>query len=254
MKKILLGAAAAIAVAAPNAALADTSGFVEAGFENSDYGSGNGDFDALHLGGGIYRSMGGWALQADGRITNQEWDGSSSDDSHGYAALHAATEGGPWDFGGFAGLINYYGVGGVMVGAETRTNFGNLSLQGNLGYADFDSFTDYSLLDVAVDASFFFMPNAAITGGVAFSEWDAFTDSDAVTLSIGGAFQFANGFTLHGEYLNTDGDNDGGGSWENDTFRIALRYDINGGSLQQVTNDGASWNGGAQIHERMMRW
>jgi hypothetical protein len=253
MKKILLGAAAAIAIAAPSAALANTSGYVEGGYEATEYDSSN-EFDALHLGGGFYHSMGGWAIQSDARVVNQEWDGSSGDDAHAYAALHAATEGSAWDFGGFVGLLDYYGDSGMMFGGETRTNFGNLSLQGNLGYADFDQFFEYSLWDARVDARFFLMPNAAITGGVGFSEWDAFTDSEAVDLSIGGAFQFANGFTVHGEYVATDGENDGGGDWEADTFRIALRYDINGGSLQDITNDGASWNGGAALHESMLRW
>lgn len=252
MKKIILGAAAALAVAAPSAALADTSGYVEGGYENTDYDSN--DFDALHLGGGIYHSLGSWAIQSDARVVNQSWGNSSGDDAQGYAALHAVTEGGAWDFGGFVGLLDYYGDSGMMIGAETRTNFGNLSLQGNLGYADFDEFFDYNLWDARIDAAYFFMPNFAVTAGVGHSEWEAFYDSDATTLSIGAAYQFANNFTVSGEYVNTDGESDAPSEWEGDTFRIALRFDINGGSLQDITNDGASWNGGAALHESMMRW
>jgi len=252
MKKILLGAAAAIAIAAPSVAFADTSGYVEGGYENTEYDSGS-EFDAIHLGGGFYHSMGGWAIQSDARMVNQEWNNPFGDDSHGYAALHAVTEGGPWDFGAFIGLLDYYGDSGKMIGAETRTNFGNLSLQGTLGYGDFESFSDYNVWDAHLDASFFLSPNFAITGGAGYTEWDAFTDSDALTLALGGAFQFANGFTLAGEYVNTDADNSGAG-WETDTFRVSLRFDINGGSLQDITNDGASWNGGVQLHETMLRW
>jgi hypothetical protein len=254
MKKIWLGAAAAIAIAAPSVAFADTSGYVEGGYENSDYDTGS-EFDALHLGGGLYHSMGsGWAIQFDGRTVMQEWDSSSGDDGHGYAALHASTEGSAWDFGGFVGLLDYYGAGGVMIGGETRTNFGDLSLQGNLGYADFDEFFDYSLWDARVDASYFFMPNFAVTGGVGHSEWDYITDYEALTLSIGAAFQFGQNFTVSGEYVNSDFDVDGGTDYEADTFRIALRFDIDGGSLQDNTNDGATWNGGAALHESMLRW
>lgn len=254
MKKILLGAAAALAIAAPGVALADTSGYVEGGYEGTEYDPGS-EYDALHLGGGIYHSMGGWAIQADGRTVNQEWDGSSGDDGHGYAAVHAATEGGAWDFGGFVGLLDYYGDGGMMIGGETRTNFSNLSLQGNLGYAEFDEFTEYSLLDGRIDAAFFFMPNFAVTGGVARSEWDyAPNNYEATSLSVGAAFQFAQHFTVSGEYIYGDWERDTGGDYETDTFRIALRFDIDGGSLQDVTNDGASWNGGAALHESMLRW
>lgn len=251
MKKILLGAAAAFAVAAPSAALANTSGYVDTGYENTDYDSG-GDFDALHLGGGVYHTFGGWGVQADGRVTNQDWGGSSTS-GHGYAAVHAFTQGGGWDFGGFLGLLDYYGDAGMMLGAETRTHFGNFSLQGTLGYAEFDSWSDYNLWDIRVDGAFFLQPNFAITGGIGYSEWDAGSDSDALTLSLGAAYQFVNGFTLYGEYINTDGDGSGF-NWEADTFRIGLRFDFNGGSLQDITNNGASWNGGAALHEQMLRW
>jgi len=252
MKNLLLGAAAAVAIAAPASAFADTSGYIEGGYETSEY-DGGGDFDALHLGGGIAQDFGGWGVQFDARTVNQEWDG-AGDYSHGYAAVHAFTSGGAWDFGGYIGLLDYYGDSGKMIGAETRTAFGNISLNGALGYADFENFgSDYNALDLRVNGAYFLNPNFAINAGIGHTDWESGIDSDALDLSLGATYQFANSFALYGEYVNTDGDNTFG-DWEIDTFRIGVRYNIGGGDLQTVTNEGASWSGASDLSEAMMRW
>jgi len=254
MKKLMLGAAAAVAIVAPSAAFADTSGYIDAGYEASEY-DGGGEFDALHLGGAIAHDLSnGWGVQADARSVNQEWDGSSSDDSHGYAAVHAYTNAGSWDFAGFVGLVEYYGDSGKMIGAETRTAFGNISLSGSLGYADFENGgSDYSATDLRVNGAYFFSPNLALTAGVGHTDWESVFDSDALNLSIGGAYQLASGIALTGEYVNTDGDGFFS-DWEIDSFRLGVRFNINGGDLQNVTNNGASWSGASDLSEAMMRW
>lgn len=253
MKNILLGATAALALAAPGVASAESSGYIDMGYQNNEFDSGS-EFDGLHLGAGFYNDFGGWGIQADGQTTNLDWDGSSGNDSTSYAAVHAFTTGGSWDFGGYVGLLNYYGDGGYMVGGETRTNFGNFSLEGTLGYADFDQSTDYNAWDVAANGAYFFMPNFAVTGTVAYTEWDAFFDYDATTLSLGGAYQFGGAWTVYGGYSNVDVDSSTGSDYESDVWRIGFRYNIGGGDLQTVTNDGASWSGGAAMHERFLRW
>lgn len=246
MKKTLLGAAAAIAIATPGAALADTTGYIDLGYESSEY-DGGGDFDGLHIGGAIAHDFSNFGIQADARTANQEWNW-GGDDSHGYAAVHAYTNVGTWDVGGFVGLINYYGDGGTMIGAETRTSFGAISLNGAIGYADFGD-NDYSALDLRVNGAYFINPNFAITAGVGQTDWDSWSDSDALDLSVGAAYQLTSGFTLYGEYIDTDGSN-----WETETFRIGMRFSINGGNLQNITNNGASWSGASDLSESMMRW
>lgn len=247
MKKTLLGAAAAFAIATPGAALADTSGYIDLGYEATEY-DGGGEYDGLHIGGAIAHDFQGFGIQADARTDNQEWNWGGGDYSHGYAAVHVFTNTGAWDFGGYVGLINYYGDGGTMLGAETRTSFGPLSLNGGLGYADFDD-NGYTALDLRVNGAYFINPNFAITAGIGQTDWDSWSDSDALDLSVGGAYQFSNGFALYGEYVNTDGS-----SWEVDTFKIGLRFNINGGDLQTITNEGASWSGASDLSEQMMRW
>ena len=257
MRKYLLSAAAALAIATP--AAAETSGYVDAGYESSDYNSTD-EFDVLHLGGAIHHEFGnGWGLQADGRTALQTWDNSSGDDSHGYAAVHAYKGlNDHWDVGGYVGLLNYYGLGGTLIGIESRKHIGSLSLQGSVGYADFDTFFAFSAWDYRLSANWFFTPNFAVNGGIGHIEWDrepAFiADSEATDWSLGAAYQFANGFALYGSYVSTDGETDVPSEWEVETFRVGLRWNINGGDLQTVTNEGASWNGAAAMHEQFVRW
>ncbi len=251
MKKILLGAAAAMAIATPAFAV---SGHVDGGYATTEYDTG-GEFDAFHLGGAVQSDdMGGWTLQLDGRTTLHTWDG-SGDDSLGYAALHANTSMGTWDVGGFVGILNYYGDGGRLIGGEARTDFGNISLQGSTAYWEFDQFADYSGWDARVAGSYFVNPNFAINASVSGLWIDTdFTDYDIVELSIGAAYQFSNAIEVYGDYVNTDGEYDTGGGYEADTFRIGVRFHLNGGTLQEETNDGATWEGAEHSHDILTRW
>jgi hypothetical protein len=105
MRKLLLGAAAAAAMVAPGVASADTSGNVGFTYESNDFDYG--EFDGYSLGGALVHGMSnGWTLQADGRTTLQDWDSSSGNYSHSYAAAHMSTDVGGWDVGGFAGMVN----------------------------------------------------------------------------------------------------------------------------------------------------
>lgn len=254
MRKILFGAAAAAAMLAP-AAHADTTALVDAGYANTDYDNNN-SFDAFHLGGAVQTDIAsGWTMQLDGRTVLQSWDSSSGNDSQGYAALHLDTSAGNWEFGGFVGILNYYGDGGTMIGAETRTSFGDISLQGSIGYADFDEFFDYSAWNVRINGSYFISPNFAINAGINDASFDTdFTDYDVLDLSVGAGYQFSNGFEIYGDYVNTNGNPDSGSDYDADTFRIGVRYHINGGNLQDETNHGATWTSAYALHDQFLRW
>ena len=253
MKKLLLGALAAAAIAAP-AAYADTSGSIDTGFTNAEFD--NGEYDAFHLGGAVQiDAWSGWAVQLDGRTSLQQWDNDSSDDSQAYAAVHADTNTGAWDFGGWVGILNYYGSGGTTIGAETRTNFGNISLQGSLGYGSFQSSGDYSGLQASVSGSYFFNPNLAVNVGVGHTtfEYDFSDDTDMLDLSIGGQYGFGNGFEVYGGYMTSDADY-GSGEYDVDTLNIGLRYHFGAGTLQDIANDGASWHGAQLLSDAFPRW
>jgi hypothetical protein len=253
MKKLLLGALAAAAIATP-AAYADTSGSIDTGYTTADFDGS--EYDALHLGGAVQiDAWDGWAVQLDGRTSLMQWDDDCCDDSQAYAALHADTNTGAWDFGGWVGILNYYGSGGATIGAETRTNFGNLSLQGSLGYGTFQSFFDYSGLQGNIGASYFFNPNLAVNFAVAQTNFDSdgASDTDMTDLSIGGQYGFGNGFEVYGGYMTSELDY-GSGDYDVDTINIGLRYHFGAGTLQDVANDGASWHGAQLLSDAFPRW
>lgn len=253
MKKIFVGAALAAAVVAPGVASADTTGSIDLGLETNDFDYTSDTFEGYTLGGTLTHDLsGGMTIQADGRTTYQDWGYGTY--SHGYSAVHASTDMGGWDVGGFVTLQNYYGDGGLGLGAEARTSFGNFSVDGSLGYVDYDD-GDYNATAWRVGGAYFFSPNLAVTGGASTTSIDTDwgTDYDITEFSLGGAYQFANNVALTGGYTSTDGDRSTGTDYEGDTFRVGLRFNLGGGSLQENTNDGA-WGAASYINDTMSRW
>lgn len=255
MKKFLLGAAAAAAIAAPGLASAETTGNIDLNYGSTEY-DGGGEFDATTLGGAVqFDAMPGWAVALEAQTNSQEWDGSSSNSSHSHAAVHATTNTGAWDFGGFFGLLNSYGNSGWTVGAETRTSFGNFSVEGALGYAKFENFTEVESLSTNLQGAYFFTPNFSVNAGAMFSNIDyTFGDYDVTDLSLGAAYGFGNGFEVYGGYINSEFDANGGGGFESDTWNLGVRYHFNGGTLQETVNEGPSWSTVGNISDMFMRW
>lgn len=248
MKKIFVGAALAAAVAAPGIASADTTGFIDLGVQTNDFDYTSDTFDSYTLGGAIVHDLSDtMTIQADGRTMHQDWGYGTY--SHGYSAVHLSTDLGGWDVGGFVTFQNYYGDSGLGFGGETRTSFGNLSLDGSVTYVEYDE-GDYDAAAWRVGAAYFFSPNLAITGGASTTTLD--DDDDITELSLGGAYQFTNNVALTAGYTNTDAEDSGGG-WEGDSFTFGVRFNFGGGSLQDNTNDGA-WGSASAFNDTVSRW
>lgn len=251
MRRILMGAVAALAVVAPASAFADTRGAIDLSYSDNDFDYG--DFWDLELGALLLHDMSsGWTLQAEGRTTLQDWD-CCGQYSHGFAAVHGSSDMGGWDLGGFVGILNYYGDGGTMLGVEARTAYGNFSVDGSLSYASLDD-DSYDGTGVRVGVAYFITPNFGLTGGVSRTDIEtSFQDFEITELALGGAYQFANDITLFGGYTNTDGDRSVGADYDGDTVQIGLRFNLNGGTLQENTNDGA-WQSAARFADTWKRW
>lgn len=251
MKKILVGAAAAAALIAPGVASADTIGAIDFTYESNDFDYG--DFDGRSLGGGVATDFShGLRLQLDGRTTLQDWDNGSGDYSHGYAAAHVSGDLSGINVGAFAGMLNYYGDGGTLLGVEARTSFGNFSVDGSAGFSDFND-NNYDGSAYRVGGAYFFVPNFAITAGASTSEINSGTDYDITELSIGAAYQFANNIEIFGGYTDTDGDRSSGTDYDGETLQIGARLNIGGGSLQDNANGGL-WTSARHIANTWMRW
>ncbi len=250
MRTMLLGAVAAATMMAPGLANADVSGSASFTYENNDFDYG--ENDAWSLGGVVMSDVHGFDFQLDGRTTLMDWDGSGGDDSHGYAAAHVSGDLGGFDLGGFAGIVNYYGDAGVLIGAEARTAFGNISLDGSIAHTDFDY--GYDGTAYRVGGAFFFMPNFAVNAGASRTDIDSFgTDFEITELSLGAAWQFANNVEVFGGYTDTDGDRSPGADYDGETVQLGVRLNFNGGTLQDNTNNGA-WSSAMHVANTWMRW
>src|SRR5690606_4269904 len=237
MKKVFVGAALAAAAAAPVIASADTRGSIDLGIETNDFDYASDSYEGYSLGATIVHDLSDtMTVQADGRTTHQDWGYGTY--SHGYTAAHLSTELGAWDVGGFVTFQNYYGDSGLGLGGEARTAFGNFSVDTSLAYVEYDE-GDYDATAIRVGGAYFFSPNFAVTGGVSGTSIDGgFVDYDITELSIGAAYQLANNIALSGGYTSTDGDRSVAPDYAGDTFRLGVRFNFGGGSLQENTNDG----------------
>ena len=254
MRRALLGAAAAAAMIAPGLASANTSGSIGfmVEFNDFDYGS-NGEFIGYNLGGAVMHNMSnGLNVQLDGRTTLQDWDCCDTYYSQGYAAAHLSSDMGGWDLGGFLGMVNYYGDGGILIGAEARTMLGGFALDGSIGHTDFAD-NGYDGTAYRAGGAYFFSPNLAVTGGASFTNINSGQDYDITELSLGGAYQFANNVELFGGYTNTDAERSSSSDYEGDTFQIGVRLNLNGGTLQENAADGV-WTSAEHVSDTWNRW
>lgn len=252
MKTFLVGAAAAAALIAPGVAGADTIGAIDFTLESTDYDNTFSDFDAYSLGGGVATDIShGLRLQLDGRTTLQDFDGSSGDSSHGYAAAHLSGDLASVNVGGLLGIVNYFGDGGTLIGVEARRGFGAFVVDGSIGHVDFDS--GYDGTSYRLGGSYFFTPNFSVSGGYGLTEIDAGQDHDITEWSLGGAYQFANNIEVFGAYTDSENDRSVSSDYDYETLQLGVRMNIGGGSLHDNATGGL-WDTARQISDTWLRW
>jgi hypothetical protein len=254
VKKLLWGAAAGVLLA-PAAAHAQTSGFVDAAYEYTET-SGGGSLESWNLGVAAHHDFAnGWSIQAEGR--NTKFDGGAITQGASYAALHLTSAVNQnVDVGAFVGFLDRVSDDARMVGLEARVHQGQWALQGSAGYAQFTpSIGSSDAWDTRVVGAWFFNPDTALTPSIAYSEWqDTFFTRTQFGVGLGVTHRFGNGLQVFGSYLFSDIDANQPAPFTADTVRIGLRLHLNGGDLQTITNDGASWYGAAGLYEAFGRW
>jgi hypothetical protein len=241
MRKVLLGATAALAIAAPGIASADTSGHVSANYGTTEIDDVDVEIDGYGLDGAVATDLGsGWMLQFDASSSTLDFDG-GGEAGIGGAYVHFAKRGSGHSLGGFVGLTDFFGASGQTVGAEGQLFFSSVTVNGSAAYVNFDD-ADVDVWNLHVDGTYFFTDNFGVTGGVSHSNADdGGSDFEWTTWSADAAYRFAgSGFSVFGGYAYTDFDDAGATA---DTFRIGLRYDFGTDSLQSSSQTGASLNG-----------
>ena len=250
MKKVLLGAAAALALTLPGVASAQ-SAYVDLGYQSSeaDVGGVSGDADGWTLGGAAaWGGNGSLGFQVDGLISSTDADGGGDTDAWNIGG-HLFTRNDAYLFGGFVnyGDVDVDGAGDFdfwTVGLEGQLYLQRTTLDGALSYSEGDD-ADAELTAADVGLTHFFTDNFSFGGNVGFGNIDTpLGDTDVVSYGLGAEWQFASlpvsvfGGWQHAEIDDIDADSD--------TLGIGVRYNF-GGSLFDRNRSGASLSRGGGL-------
>lgn len=241
MKKILMGAVAALALAAPGIASADAIGSVGIGYGTMDQSDDGTKEDMLSLDANFAMDAGGHQVQVGAANFDMDHDGHS----HNYGALdlHVGRSGDSHAFGVYGGAINLSGDVAYGLGAEGAMYFGNFTLGGDIFYASTRGDPANDIAGVSVNGAFYAMPNLALTAevGAMDSEWMA---TESTNWSVGAEYMFsAMPISISGDYIATDADYDFGGSSDTDVWQLALAYHFGGADLMSRDRAGSSQGG-----------
>ncbi|MBX7250263.1 MAG: hypothetical protein K1X35_14615 [Caulobacteraceae bacterium] len=260
MKRYLLAATAVAAAIIAAPASAETVGQADLsyGFHNWDNNPG-GDWNNhdIALGGAFTTDLGGgYNIQVDGQANSYRWDGSNSDDSMGQASVHVFTRNDQYAIGAFAGLADYYGDSGLMVGLEGQAYMTDVTFNASVGYVNFDDFNDYSQWNAQLGLRYFFNDNFAIDGSLGWVDWDTkFTDYDGWNGTIGGEYKFdGSPASVFINYRHDAIDRSSGSEYNVDAFTLGVRLTLGSDNLRARTNSGASMTGGQVAADNFLRW
>jgi len=240
MKKFLLGAAAALAIAAPGVASAN-SGHVDLSYTNTDFDGG--DADTTAIGGAyVWGGEGTVGFQLDGTIGQHDFSTGGDVDTYNLGG-HAFVRNEGHLIGGFVNFGNTDFGGGseydyYTLGAEGAIYMSRTTLNGVLSWSDSEDL-DTSLTALDLGVTHFVTDNFSVGGTAGFGEVDG--GSEFSSFGLGGEYQFASfPVSLYGGWNTTDFD-----GFEADALTLGVRYNF-GGTLLDRDRSGASLtrNGG----------
>lgn len=239
MKKFLLGAAAALVIAAPGVAAAQ-SGYVDLGYADSD-----GEVLGTDVEGDGWQAGGALAFGGTDTIGVQldALVGESEDTTSYLLGGHLYTRNDAYLFGGFANWSNSDPDGGTSydawsIGLETQWYLDRTTFDGALSYSDAEDLdTTFTALDVG--ATHFVTDNFSFGGNIGVGSLEiAGFDVDTLSYGLGAEYQFgATPISVFGgwDHFNID-DID----TEQDTLSVGVRYAFGTGSLLERNRSGAS--------------
>lgn len=242
MKKYLLGAAAALAIAAPG--VASAQGYVDLGYTSGevDFGGPSADFDGWQLGGAAaFGGNGTVGFQIDGLVGNLEGDGGGDVDTYSFGG-HAFTRNSSHLIGGF---VNYGGAdagGGAdydywTIGVEGQLYLSRTTLDGSVSYSEADDL-DGELTAIDLGATHFLTDNFSFGGGFGFANLEVpGGDVDATNFGLNAEYQFASlPISIFGGYSHLEVDDI---DLDSDAVSVGIRYNF-GGSLFERNRSGPS--------------
>jgi len=249
MRNLLIGAALAIGLATPGAALAQT-GHVDVSYANfnEDFGVGDLDIDITRLAGQAAFDSDPIGFQVDASYAN--WDVSDDFDAWGLGA-HVYRRGLRWLFGGYVGFDSIDDNDAWTAALETQYYMPRSTFSAVLSYSDMD---DQSLTSTALDGRYrhFVTENLSLHGGLGIGEFEAgSTDFDFWQAELGGEFQFeALPVSVFASYRHAEYDVPLF-DLETDTATIGVRYNW-GGSLLDRDRSGPGMDRVLPVFERLI--
>jgi hypothetical protein len=237
MKKYLLGAAAALAIAAPAVAHADSGGIgvhetnIDSNFSSDAYDVYGLDFNYTH------NMDGGMAIQGEG--ASDRLDGGGGHIGLGYVAASIGAHQSSYSFYGYLGHTDLLYLGDAFdVGVGGQFYGSNFTVNGSVGYADYD-FTNVT--NVSADFTWFFTDDLGLK---AQAGYETFSDGgpDISTYGIGLDWRITGSpVDLSVGYQKADEDADA------DIWKIGLSYQFGTHSLREESQ--SHWNGAQRQYD-----
>ncbi|MDX2277610.1 MAG: hypothetical protein NW206_19340 [Hyphomonadaceae bacterium] len=230
MRKLFLGAAAAIALAAPGVAAAN--GYVGLDYNNVD-ADGIGSEDSFGVSGSVVLTP-NFALDA--AVAEND------DDTAWGATGHLFTNNSSYLFGGFLGFTGNDDTTSWGGGVEGQYYMNNVTWAGAVSYGTNDD-SDVDAWGINGEGRYFVSENFRLEAGLGWFSVDGGggADDDAISLGVGGEYQFsAAPISVGLGYTNTQFDE---ADLDIDTFQATVRYNFGGGSLMDRDRSGGGLAG-----------
>ncbi|MCR6644304.1 MAG: hypothetical protein NVV62_07195 [Terricaulis sp.] len=238
MKKFLLGAAAAVAIAAPGAALAQTTGEVGVHYNNIDLQNGP-DMDVWGLNAAVAHDFGGFTVQGD--ASSSRYD-ASSDIGIGNVSIAAGVRNDAYAVYGFVGHSSF-GSDSANIGFGGQYHLDRLSFNGSVGVADFDG------IDVRaanIDGTYYFTDNFGVLAEVGYGEARGGGETEWTSAGVGGIYRFNQSpLTFDFGYRRTEHD-----VRDSDLLRVGATIAFGTTSARDAARNGPSFNGGRRLAEQ----
>lgn len=253
MKKVLLTAAAALAIAAPGVAAAQTSGFVGVDLTSIDDEADGDKENAMTLEAAMVTNVHGmFNLQIDAEMANMDHD--SHVDTFSSLNLHGFYRSDVFAVGGLVGLDNESGSSRYNLGVEGQFYLPRATLTGAYTYSnDYDD-GDFDIHNIDVNGQFFLTPHTALGANLGWtdSEW---TGQDGFSYGLTAEHQFAGTpFSLGAHVTRAELDYSGGGGHDVETFGVFGRWNFGTPDLQMRSTTGASLIGGSGVRNAILQW
>lgn len=204
MRKVLMGAAAAFAVAMPGVAAADVGGQISGTYATLDEDGDPDKEDAWGINGSVQNNFGNnWIVQFNAGLADMDHTGHT--DTFELMEGHVAYDFGNFTAGAFVTRFDWGGGSPYnLLGIEASTSFGRFSLAGSASTGEYNDGSG-DLGNLAVKGGFALTDAWSIDATFSHTDWD-YDESDSWALGVGYAIPNTN-FTVGGGWRTFESDN-----------------------------------------------